>query len=1380
MPRPATARRALRPVRFAAVGCTLLLVSLGIFGLHKLQVRRNADSLLNRGREAAADGDYVAATQLFKRYRNFRPNDPEGLRAYAEALDKANPDRTPGEELAATYLRLDSLDALEPAERERLARLYLRLGNPGRARENAERLLRDSPGDAGLTEIVAASREIDGDFPAAIADYRRAVETGQATPAAYIRLAELLRTRVKTSEADAEAAKVLARLVSDAPNDSQRLVARAKARARAGDQAGAYADAVAAVKTPGEPNADAALTLAALATETAQLPLARDALEKSIAVDPGSVRLRLALADIAARAGDPASARATLRNAAESYQKRDITLLSIGDRLIDFGDLDAASTVAARFAADPDTAAPADYLTGRVALAKSDWPTAVTSLEKSVALEGFARFPALRSRALTALAEACVGSGDANRRRSALAEARRLDPTNLVADVAWASLIARENPDEAVALLAAAPNDPQARAALVELKTTLQLAKPENQRDWASVDRAAGTAPRAAQVDVAYASALLAQGKTADAKRLLEAAVKRPGTLGQAGVRIALALAQSATDLPAARKTLTDLERQSGDSAELRLARLALLARDPKPDAKAAAKLADNLEKLPPVDRSRVAGNVAQVVLAAGDQATALALLRRAAAAEPTNWSPRLAALDLATAIGDESTKAQMLAELSRFDAPIPAVAEATALLRELRPGDTRIATLQEKLAFAQPGFGPAEVVSGELARLAGQDDLAIAHYRHAVDAGERSDGVLRNFTTLLIRNGSRREATDLLARIGRARGLPADLAKQLTILLATSGTIGTAGVTWADANPDADWRDQLGRAAVYQSANKPAEAKRAAQKAVTLAGDRPEPWQTLVLLLAADGPRRDVLDAVAAAEKKLPIEGEPRVAATNALARGWLNRIVGRATEAEAAYRAAKKALPDDPNVTAQLAAFLRDSGRPAEAVAEWKSLADSSRPEVARMARRNLALELVAGQPTPARRVEALALLDKNLGEGNLIDDRRAKALVIATDPLRLAEGIAALRATATDSPLSAEQNYYLGQMEAQAGNLPAAEAALQEAVRGDDPATDHLAMLAKVQLRRGNASAASATAARLKQLAPAGWQTTATELRLLAHAGKPDEAAATLSESPFAKQTMLIAPLLEELGLNSAAENVYRAAVTDAPTGHARLAAYRIRNGQGDATATLAFEHAKSAPPALTARLLAGAVQANSTPDTVTKVQAWLMPRLAENPDDPNLVLLNAVLLDRNGQHAQALAAYERGLQSSPNDEAFLNNAAMLAAVVDQDGGPRPLGWLATLFAARGATPATLDTRAVVHLAGGRAEDAIRDLTAAIGLQPSPVYYFHLAQAHDLKPEDTSEVKERNSAIDEAVRLGLQAWQLHPLERPTFERYKSVRGR
>jgi len=282
---------------------------------------------------------------------------------------------------------------------------------------------------------------------------------------------------------------------------------------------------------------------------------------------------------------------------------------------------------------------------------------------------------------------------------------------------------------------------------------------------------------------------------------------------------------------------------------------------------------------------------------------------------------------------------------------------------------------------------------------------------------------------------------------------------------------------------------------------------------------------------------------------------------------------------------------------------------------------------------------------------------------------------------------------------------------------------------------------------------------------------------------------EAAKKLLDSPFAADPAArlarVAPVLEELGLAAEAEAVYRdAAKADGPTAHTPLAGFLLRAGRAAEAVELAYARESKAPVGVTARLLAAGVRVQPvalTPeatrpkwaDAVRRIDEWVTAKLAANPGNPDVLFARAELDDLAGRYADEIATYEKLIAPAPENEVALNNFALVLALVNRDGGERPLGMVNAVIAKRGPRAAYLDTRAIVHLAGERFDDAIRDLTVALRLDPKPAYSFHLALAEERKAGAKGSTAPRDAAVRDAVRRGLTKAMLHAKEWPDYDR-------
>ena len=120
------------------------------------------------------------------------------------------------------------------------------------------------------------------------------------------------------------------------------------------------------------------------------------------------------------------------------------------------------------------------------------------------------------------------------------------------------------------------------------------------------------------------------------------------------------------------------------------------------------------------------------------------------------------------------------------------------------------------------------------------------------------------------------------------------------------------------------------------------------------------------------------------------------------------------------------------------------------------------------------------------------------------------------------------------------------------------------------------------------------------------------------------------------------------------------------------------------------------------------------------------------------------------------------------NAPRPGAEINNLAWLLAMQKRQLSEALAHMDRLIDQVVGPHSALLDTRAMIHLAANRPNEAIEDLLTATDDKPSFSYYFHLAQAY-LKMGDRVKARE---AFQNALRTGLNPELLHPLELPNYE--------
>ena len=1405
MTRTRTPRRRLRVARFVILSLGAVVTGIGLFFFHKFQVFREAGSIRDRAAAAARDQKWPVSVSLYRNYLRLQPEDTTALEEFAASLEELVRTSAPGKlpELISTYERLRQFDSLSPENRRKLAKHNLTAGRTAAARESIKILLQSpdrKPDDAGLLEMAAACEEEERQTKEATDFYKQAIATGKAAPESYLRLAMIYRRNLTNPTAEEDAEGVVRKLIEARPNDIPARLLRVQYRLQQNKDQQAREDIEYAYRSipGGSDNLDVVQTLTSMATANREFALAQKVLSEAMAKHPAELRLQVSLADVQIQTGDLAAARKTLLAlAARDDLPLNQLTLDTADRLLDLNEAAAVGAVADKFA-KKDVGFAADYLTGRIKLAEGNWPAAKTLLQRAEAT-GLARFPRHHSVALVGLAECYALANRKGERAKVIAEAVRVDPRSVRAQLAQANVLAHAGKTaEALALyFQLAPQVPEARVAVLELRMKDIVDRPEAERNWQALDEYYGPKPWPPEVEVVRTMVLLHQGKTAEGIKLLEETAGSEKAAHLPGPRVALAFARGLQSPEAGLRVLDAAEKQIGDRVEFRLARLDLVLRSGAVSVPAVKALGEKTGAFTRAERGRLFTRLGETFAGLSRPAEAIELYEKAAAENPFDISPRVALFQLAVVTDDPSLQEKMLAQMEAINGPNSperVVAEITRALKDLKPaGVEELRNQLEPVRAARTDWSAVEVLLADLDQIAGDTAAALAHYRRGMELGDESDPVVSNVVRLLGERGEGFAAFELLDRLSRRRALSEELTREFVVLGTAHGGDKARAVTWARAPEQVNskqYRDHLTRAGVLEAYDAPDEARKAVETARSLDENVPETWVALVRLTVAGGKPTEAKGIAEAAAKALkPVPGRPESAVAVALALGACQEIVGDLGRAEKYARDALALAPTDVGVNRQLNRLLYRTGRGPEADKLFEALADNpaAPPDARRYARRMLAFATVMRSGAPADLAAALNLIDRNLQDGGDQDeDQRAKALVLSTDPYRQDEAIKNLTEIDKRTSLSAEENYYLGRMYAQQGQPDLAERVLGKATRAVTLAQpEHLAALAKIQCERSNAKAAEATVATLKARFAGTWEAVTEEARVLALNGRKPEAAKRLLESTFARDAeslvKRVAPFLEEIDLTADAETIYRAAAkAGTPLAHAPLAGFLLRNDRAADAVALAYAHEATSPVGVTAKLLAGGARilpVELTPEagrdkwraTVRGIDEWVARKLAVNASDPDVLFAKAELDDLFGRYADEISTYEKLLALAPDNDIFLNNFAMILALHNRDGGDRPLGMVNAVIARKGSRATLLDTRAIVHIAGGRYAEAIKDLTVARRLEPKKaVYAFHLALA-----EEKLGGPKTNRDFALAAARGLTKAKLHAKEWPDFDR-------
>jgi tetratricopeptide (TPR) repeat protein len=249
--------------------------------------------------------------------------------------------------------------------------------------------------------------------------------------------------------------------------------------------------------------------------------------------------------------------------------------------------------------------------------------------------------------------------------------------------------------------------------------------------------------------------------------------------------------------------------------------------------------------------------------------------------------------------------------------------------------------------------------------------------------------------------------------------------------------------------------------------------------------------------------------------------------------------------------------------------------------------------------------------------------------------------------------------------------------------------------------------------------------------------------------------------------------VAGLLEELRQPGPAEELLHEYARRASGGSLALAGLLGRQGKL-AEALDQCEAALKEVPLTTvipaAISILHAQQGNLPDEQLGRVDAWLDQALTEAPNSKEFHLQQSELRHLQGRYDELPGLYraflERDDTTSREKALIWNNLAFVLAASGAD--PKEADALvAKAIGVLGPSAELLDTRAVVHLANGRPEEAIDDLKVALADSPSGVVYFHLAMAQDAAGD--------RQGATESLRAAMTTYRLTEAQVPAIERPK-----
>ena len=717
----------------------VVVSGVGVVGLHRFQVARNAGGLAKLARTKLAEGKNGEALALFSRYVAYRPEDKEAYAEFAKlVLERAEAPGATRNDVARAYGVLETAVRRNPdddALRQRLATFQMRIGRFGDAREHLQILKAKAPpasdapaseqavveaGESGEAKRPVDRAEIDllmarswagtGEFEEAANLASQLIgfdlekksfdperEASAASTEAFVLLAAILQEKFDDA---ATADKVLAELVKSNAKDPQAWLALARWHRQRGNLAAAKQDVAAAVRL----NPDDVETLLAafeIALAEKDLAAAQKLVDKGMKRPEPDERIVRAAAVLALQRQQPEAAVKVLDDGLAKLPGQPSLLLMLADALLQTNDIAVEQTIG-RLKDALGAGSPAvGLLEARILIAQQRWLQARQKLDRVRPLVA-------GSTELTRQVDLYLGQcheqlGEFDEQLEANRRVLTDGPSSLAARVGAASaLIAAGKPDDALqefeVVAAAIPRDrlaaiPQVWSPLMQLRVAAQMRRPAAERDWSAIDALLDTLQESAsitdsQIALLRADVLVRKGEADTAADLLATAAEANPKDPQLRAAIAT-LALRDNDEAKAREVIAGAPKDVADSASLLLLEAQLAARQPADEA---TRQFDALESrtasLPPAEAARVLSALASARLGVGQPEAAERLWKQALEKLPDDLRLRWALFELARERGDLDGMRGYAADIAKAageTSPQARVAKAAALVQGVR-----------------------------------------------------------------------------------------------------------------------------------------------------------------------------------------------------------------------------------------------------------------------------------------------------------------------------------------------------------------------------------------------------------------------------------------------------------------------------------------------------------------------------------------------------------------------------------------------------------------------------------------------------------------------------------------------------------------------
>ncbi len=1399
---------------YAAFG-VLIVLAVGVYGVHRFQQRGQAGALTKQAFELEKAGRYGEAADVWSRYLIIRPGNIEVQSRRGLALDKAA--KTPDERLKAMEV-LDNVSRQEP-DREEIRRVVLRLAMSLErwtdARAHIDALEAAHPNDSVLEDLRGQCLVGEGRPEDAVISYRAALTHDPKARATAMRLANLFAEKLNEVE---RGARVMDDLISADPGACQVYLRRAEFRERY-KLKGTEKDVIKARElSPDDP--EVILASAVLASRTKGAADARVELERGIKTYPKDIRFYKALGGMEVGLNRLSDAKDAVSRGLKIAPDDDDLRWLLANVLIKSGQTAEAADVidALRKSLGNSRVAAAalDFLEAKNLVSSRRWPEVARRLE--VVLPNLRPWPEMQREASLILGQCYLELGDAEKRQ----EAYRRASTGLSPDSGlWvgshlelASALVEQGriADALREYRLVLPKRPAVSVVIARTLVTQQIALPPGQRRWSEVEQAIAEAdrlmPNLPDVGILRAEMLQARGDSKGARAALEATRERWPDRIEPWVGLA-ALDSRDGQIDKANAGIDQATKKFGDRVEVRLARAKVLVNQGRDAAlKGLPALAADVSSFNEEQRRALFGGLVEAYLRVNAFTEAQETWSRVVGLQPNNLGVLVKAFDLATWAGDQEGMAKTLDAIHKVegdDGTYWHLGQVFLTIRKKIAG--KVVSIEEardhlaKVISRRSDWPRAVLAKAQLDDLEGNHAQAAQNFFRAVEMGESNPRVLHRALVLLSAQQRYAEADQVVRKIAELGPIPDELKHAASEIAwknkdpdralqlaraATAGAVKTAetqiwlGQLLWNLSQQADAKGQREQAAkMREEAEKAFRAAIEAPNALSAA-------RVVLLRFLLSNSEKAKAETVLKELESLPADRRDPLALAQAY------EFLLRGDDARKLYQEALAAKPDDPGVLRAVAAGELRGNRVKEAeplLTKLLSLKGAPASEVA-WARQALGISLAISR-NYHERARALDLLGigseavAGAATTGSIEDRRTNARVLAYQPslVQRQRAIKILESLITDKTANDDDRFLLAQLYESEAEWTKARDIMLALLATDRKNPNHLVFFADRLLTRGQADEASTVLAALDKLEPSSYRTTDLKARAL-HLRDKDADAVALIQKYLAQPghdifTAAAANLLERIGQSGPAEELYRKLVAQEKSlaNTLTLAEFLGRQDRAKDAIDLCESMRKTNPSENSVETAVRILfAAKLDPEQAERVEGWLKEDTAKAPEKTSIKFALANLYILRSRYDEAEAIY-RALSSrgDASGTLALNNLAWLLAL-HTTRASEALACINRAIESEGPRPELLDTRAMVYVASGQPQSAITDLNEAIANAPRPESYFHLAQAYFL----LNDRKNAFDSMEKAKAAGLKVDALDPIERTAYKQLAADLGR